>query len=260
MKHVVFYSGGCMSWATAKRVIGKYGKENVELLFTDTKIEDEDLYRFLDETSAQFDVMLHKVADGRTPFEVYRDVRYLGNGRIAPCSHKLKHDVARKFVEENYNPDDVVLYMGIDWTETHRTVAPIKIWKPYTVRFPLCAEPYVIKEHILAEIVQHGIKLPRLYEMGFSHNNCGGFCCRAGQAHFVKLYHALPERYLHYEQEEENIRQFLDKDVSILRKIRKGIDGVYTLRELRKDIEQKQEIDMEDVGGCGCMVEYEGME
>ena len=51
MKHIVFYSGGLCSWATAKRVVEKHGKENVLLLFTDTLIEDEDLYRFISETA-----------------------------------------------------------------------------------------------------------------------------------------------------------------------------------------------------------------
>ena len=51
MKHVVFFSGGACSYCTAKRVIENVGKENVVLLFTDTKIEDEDLYRFIDEAA-----------------------------------------------------------------------------------------------------------------------------------------------------------------------------------------------------------------
>jgi len=58
MKHIVFYSGGIGSYFTAKRVIEKYGKEDVILLFTDTKIEDDDLYRFIQETSNKLDVEL----------------------------------------------------------------------------------------------------------------------------------------------------------------------------------------------------------
>lgn len=46
---VVFYSGGLMSWAAGKRAVAKYGAENTTLLFTDTLIEDADLYRFLEE-------------------------------------------------------------------------------------------------------------------------------------------------------------------------------------------------------------------
>lgn len=37
MKHVVFFSDGIGSYMTAKRVIEKHGKNNVDLLFTDAK-------------------------------------------------------------------------------------------------------------------------------------------------------------------------------------------------------------------------------
>ena len=53
MKHIIFFSGGLGSWATAKRVIDRYGSENVLCLFTDTLIEDADLYRFLLETTSE---------------------------------------------------------------------------------------------------------------------------------------------------------------------------------------------------------------
>lgn len=48
MKHIVLYSGGLGSYFTAKRLIERgIPKEDIVLLFTDTKIEDIDLYRFL---------------------------------------------------------------------------------------------------------------------------------------------------------------------------------------------------------------------
>jgi 3'-phosphoadenosine 5'-phosphosulfate sulfotransferase (PAPS reductase)/FAD synthetase len=90
MKHIVFFSGGIGSFFTAKRVIEKEGKENVILLFTDTLIEDSDLYRFMDDVSSCFEIPITRLADGRTPWEVFKDVRYMGNSRIAQCSHLLK--------------------------------------------------------------------------------------------------------------------------------------------------------------------------
>ena len=51
MQHVVMFSGGAGSWMTAKRVAEKHGTDNLILLFADTLIEDEDLYRFLDEAA-----------------------------------------------------------------------------------------------------------------------------------------------------------------------------------------------------------------
>ena len=255
MKHIIFYSGGLGSFYTAYKVIQRHGKENVELLFTDTKIEDEDLYRFIDETAEKMGVTLHKIADGRTPFEVYKDVKFLGNSRIAPCSHELKQKPAKKWLKENYRHDECILYLGIDWTEEHRTKAPRKNWHPYQVEFPLCEEPYVNKVDIIKVLDELDVDVPRLYSMGFTHNNCGGFCCRAGQGHFTTLLKQMPERYKHYESLEREFQEWIGKDVTMMKKTKDGVTEGYSLEDLRKDYESEpQQIDMFDVGGCGCFV------
>lgn len=259
VKHIVFYSGGIGSWMTAKRVVAKHGAENVICMFTDTLIEDEDLYRFMDETIAEMDVEFVKIVDGRTPFDVFFDEKYLGNSRYAPCSRRLKQDAARKWVEENYTPEECILYLGIDWTEEHRTRAPRENWAPYRVEFPMCEEPYLMKDDMLAELEKLGIEIPRLYKMGFSHNNCGGFCCRAGHGHFANLLNKLPDRFAQYEALEQEFRERFGKDVSMMKKTKttKGVRKTfpYTLRQLREDIEAKQAVDLTDVGGCGCFVD-----
>lgn len=253
MKHIVMYSGGIGSWATANRVAQKYGTEDLILLFTDTKIEDEDLYRFIDETHKQLGGELHKIADGRDVWELFKDVRFIGNSRSAPCSRILKQDTSRKWIEANFKPEECILYLGIDWSEGHRVNAPKKNWLPYTVEFPMTEEPYLSKEDMLQMLDAIGIKRPRLYELGFHHNNCGGFCVRAGQGHFANLLEKLPERYLYHEQKEQELREYLGKDLSILRKQKKLQKYRLTLRDLRENI---QEADLDDIGGCGCFADY----
>ncbi len=256
MKHIVFYSGGIGSWATAKRVIQQQGKENVILLFTDTLIEDADLYRFIDETVKEMDCEYVRLEDGRTPWEVFKDVRYLGNSRIAQCSHLLKQKPANDWIKANFKPDECVLYLGIDWTEEHRTKAPRKNYEPYQVEFPLCEEPYVNKVDLIKELERLGIASPRLYKMGFAHNNCGGFCVRAGQGHFANLLKELPDLYKYHEQKEQEMRDFLGKDVSILRRTKNGVRYNLTLKQLREELEtdRTEQIDFNDIGGCGCFV------
>lgn len=256
MKHIVFYSGGLGSWMTALKVIQKHSKENVILLFTDTMMEDEDLYRFLEDTEKDFGIPITRVADGRDVWEVFRDVKFIGNSRIAQCSHLLKQKKSKEWLEANYSPDECVLYLGIDWTEEHRTAAPIKNWHPYRVEFPLCEEPYINKVDVVKELEGRGIALPRLYKMGFSHNNCGGFCVRAGQGHFINLLKQMPDRYKYHEEKEQEMIEFLGRDdVSILTRTRNGVKENITLRQLREEYETApQQIDMFDVGGCGCFV------
>jgi hypothetical protein len=260
MKHIVFYSGGISSYFVAKRVIEKYGKNDVILLFTDTSMEDEDLYRFISDSEKKLDVKLIYLVEGRTPWEVAKDVRYLPNSRIAQCSHILKQKIAEKYIKENYQPDECILYLGIDWSEEHRKDAPLRNWAPYKVEFPLTEPPYLEKTEMLRILSQEdNIKVPRLYELGFSHNNCGGFCFRAGIGHFKNLLEKMPDRYLYHETKEQELREHLTRDdISILRRVRNGTKVNITLRELRKEIEgsnvQLSFDDLTDIGGCGCFV------
>ena len=109
MKVVVSYSGGVCSWYAAKLAIEQYGKEQVTLLFADTKFEDIDLYRFLQETSEQFGIPVTTLCDGRTPWDVFFDERYLGNSRIDPCSKHLKRNLLENWQNENMTAGDIVV-------------------------------------------------------------------------------------------------------------------------------------------------------
>ena len=103
---------------------------------------------------------------------------------------------------------------------------------------------------------REGIRLPRLYELGFAHNNCGGFCVKAGQGHFANLLRAMPARYAKHEALERAMRAYLGKDVSVLTDRRgDGKKKPLTLRDLRMRIESGAQVDAFDIGGCGCFVE-----
>lgn len=205
MKHIVFYSGGIGSFGAAYKIV-KQGVNlgDIILLFTDTKMEDEDLYRFIDESTKFLGLGLTTIADGRDVWEIFFSVKFLGNSRVDPCSKILKRDLARKWIKEHYKPEECRLYLGIDWTEEHRWERSKKYWEPYTVDAPLCKEPYIEKSELFTILEDSGIEKPRLYKMGFAHNNCGGFCIKSGQAQFKKLYKEFPERFLYHEERERD--------------------------------------------------------
>lgn len=114
--------------------------------------------------------------------------------------------------------------------------------------------PYLGKSQMLAWLKKEGIEPPRLYGLGFPHNNCGGFCIKAGQAHFAHLLKTLPERYAFHEGKEEELRAIVG-DYSVLRDRTGGTTKTLTLRELRERIESNQTLDLFDWGGCGCAIE-----
>lgn len=254
MTHVVSYSGGVGSWAAAKRVAEKYGTQDMVLLFSDTLIEDEDLYRFLGESAANIGAPITRIADGRTPWQVFKDVRFIANARIDPCSAVLKRDLIRKWLEDNCDPADTTVYVGIDWTEQHR-IERIKarndVWR---YEAPMCDVPLMSKTDMLNWLRQEGIEPPRLYKMGFPHNNCGGFCVKAGQAQFAKLLVEMPDRYAEHEAHEEALRCYLGKDVSIMRDRRGGAVSPLTMKDFRARFEADN-YDRFEWGGCGCAID-----
>ncbi|MFW6083752.1 MAG: hypothetical protein ACODAA_00895 [Gemmatimonadota bacterium] len=253
MNHVVFFSGGIGSWAAAKRVAEEHGTDEMTLLFTDTQMEDADTYRFLHEAAENVGAPLVKIADGRTIWEVFKDESFLGNTRVDLCSRILKRDLADEWLEEHYEPGEVVCYVGIDWTEEHRYTRLAERKLPWVYEAPLCNPPYLTKEQLHEWAADEGLEKQRLYKMGMPHANCGGGCVKMGHGGFARLYHAWPERFAEWEQKEQELRDQLG-DVSILRDRRGGETTPLTLKALRGRIEAGDQVDMFDIGGCGCFV------
>jgi hypothetical protein len=273
-RHVVMFSGGIGSWAAAKMVAQKHGTENLYLLFTDVKGqaqsphigEDEDTYRFLDDAVTNVGGTYIYINEGRDIWEVFKDKRFLGNSRLANCSHLLKQKPARAWLDANCDPETDIVYVGIDWTETHRLPAIERNYKPFSAVAPLAVpffhnemKMYYDKHELIEWALSEGLKPPRLYSLGFAHNNCGGGCVRAGQGQFKRLLDIMPERFATWEAKEQEMRDFLDKDVAILSEVVNGVKRPLPLIELRKRSEMTPHlIDELDIGACGCFVQDEG--
>ena len=298
MRHVVMFSGGLGSWATAKRVAERHGTNALTLLFADVggdhssphQGEDEDTYRFIKEAAANVGGGLVWLNEGRDIWQVFKDDRFLGNSRLANCSKFLKQKPCRDWLDANCDPSDTTIYVGLDWTEPHRIpgnrlayshpfnqpcvdvpgclaylngipgAEPCKRFMatPWRVEFPMNEPPFVDKAGLIAACEAEGIEIPRLYRAGFPHNNCGGFCVRAGQAQMELLLREHPDRYAYHEAKEQELREYLDKDVSVLRDRTGGTSTPLTLRQFRERIQRQPELfDDFDWGGCGCFVAEE---
>jgi hypothetical protein len=260
VQHIVMFSGGVGSWAAAKRVAASVGTDNLTLLFADTLIEDADLYRFLEEGAANVGGQFVRIADGRTPWEVFRDERFLGNARVGLCSKILKQQQVDAWLAANCDPANTVVYVGIDWTEEHR-LARLRARRGaqgWDYRAPLCDAPYITKDAALELLRAEGIEPPRLYTLGFAHNNCGGGCVRAGIGHFTHLYRTLSDVYAEWERNEQGLRDFLKRDdIAILRDRTGGTAKPLTLVQLRRRLDAGHAPDLFDIGGCGCFVDTE---
>jgi hypothetical protein len=233
---VVQFSGGITSWAVARRVARAHGTKDLVLLFADTQIEDEDLYQFVTASAARIGAPLVRVADGRTPWQVFEDKQRLGNSLLAPCSYVLKILPCRRWLTANTNPENTILYVGIDGSKRDRGRAPAiaKGWTPWHVEFPLLQEPELSKHDLLAEARAIGLRPPRAYDLGFGHANCGQLCVRGGQSHWLRTLDHFPDRFADYEEREQQFRRERGRDVAILKERRGGQTRPLPLAELRR--------------------------
>ncbi len=298
--YIVLFSGGMGSWAAAKRIRESHPNDIVTCLFTDTLIEDEDLYRFLPQAAGNVGGQLVTLTEGRDVWEVFFDNKMIGNTRADICFRVLKREPARNWIDDKF-PDGATVVVGIDWTEIHRfdrmrtrilckesprcthgqvcsvhesgrcehcdrydaieniTSEHDHPWFPHTILAPLCDDPLMDKADVFTWAEEEGLEAPRLYEMDFPHNNCGGFCVKQGHAAFANLLIKMPERYAHHEAKEEEFRTTFGKDVAILRDRRGGTTKPFTLAQLRERLASEEdgltEAESLDLGGCGCMVD-----
>lgn len=226
--------------------------------------EDEDTYRFIEDAANSLGVPLVKVMDTkkRDIWRVYESKRFLGNSRQANCSTELKQKPCAEWLKNNADPSDSIVYVGIDWMESHRLPAIEAAYakKGYTALAPLCDPPFLEKQEMIDAAIKDGLTPPRAYAKGYPHNNCGGFCVRAGKAQFQMLLNENRERYLFHEQQEQKIRAFLGKPVTILTEVSRGEKIPLTLRSFRERQESQQSLfgdDEFDWGGCGCFSQFE---
>lgn len=259
MKHIVSLSGGVSSAVCADRVIQRFGRENVTLWFADTSWEDADLYRFMADCMARWGGELVIYKDGRNPLEVAEDVKLIPNDKIAPCTRILKIEPFVRFLETIEKP--VTVYLGLDWREQDRMEAPKANYEAISgvsIEFPLMWEPWIGDNYFDLVEREWGIKTSEAYKEGFTHDNCGGRCIKAGQKHWLLLRKKRYDRFKEVRDWEQAQIAIGDarKNYSILRKQRNGVKGTLTLLELELTHPLAEEVEDTPVKGdsfaCFC--------
>lgn len=252
-KYIVSYSGGLGSFMAA--YILHQQKKDFELVFCETNSEDIDLYRFLNETCKYFNKELIKIDYGYNIWQAQHMAFYQANSRVDPCSRLLKRQAFKKWMKKNHiKPDQPkpILVLGIGPEEAHRTNGFEKNYAPFDVEFPLI-EGKTKKLDIEYALDDCGIEPPRLYEKGFPHNNCGGFCVKAGQKQALMLLKNFPENYKWHEEKQEALFILMGQRKPTIRKTTDGEMQYLSLKEFREMVEEgTEQVEMFDEGLCAC--------
>jgi len=267
MLHIGTLSSGAGSAYACKLMIDEVGRGvHVQTIFTDTLVEDEDNYRFLDEIVEHLQVTHWRIADGRTPLELAWKKRALPSDRMPFCSEKLKREPLERYIEELRDGEGepfVTIWWGIGIEEAHRAVNIGRNWyENYNVlsRFPLI-EQGVIHSEPFEWLQSIGITRPRMYDEGFTHANCGlQGCVRAGLNTWALMWEKRPEAYLRSEALEQRWQKDFNKNYTILRIQRNKSKVPISLKDFREQYLEGKVLFPDDPidGACGCMATFEG--
>jgi hypothetical protein len=238
MRHIISVGGGLTSTLyTTERVIQLYGKENTRLIMAKLPNEDPDVWKLCDAVSQYFGVSIEYIGLNLTPWDVFFKERFLGNSRIDPCSKLLKRKVAARWLRENCDKSNTILHVGITKHEIDRMLAITENYKQqgWSVDAPLY-DFDMSREDQMKDCEQRFGFVPRLYRYGFTHNNCGGACVKAGMKEWGRLLYYIPDVYHWWEFNERKFRNEVG-DFTILKEVKKGERKNLTLTNWRRRCE-----------------------
>jgi hypothetical protein len=268
---VVGFSGGVTSSWCAGWALRTFPRDEVILLWHDTKEEHPDTYRFLPEMAHALGMPITEQSDGRSVSQLFEDEGFLGNNQNTMCSRVLKAEQGERFHAvlraglggDGWQLADAYLPDGLRVTE--REIEPIEIVKVvgYSAREPLrvskmvgrCAAMGVTPRFpIIEEAVSKqdcadwctctmGVRPSMQYE-DFEHANCEG-CVKGGRDYFLRLHAKRPEVFWRRVAQEESFGHTI---------IRGGDREQVTLRELlvvglKRKVNPREKI---EIGACEC--------
>lgn len=177
----VWFSCGAASAVAAKKTIEKYGSvHTVRVLNNPVIEEDEDNRRFLKDIEKWIGIEIESVVSARYPDQsavsVWDKRKFMSGPMGAPCTLELKK-YARQDWEKNNSCDWHVLGFTLDEKKRHDRF----VLTERSNVIPVLIDERITKARCFSILESAGIKLPRIYSMGYPNANCIG-CVKATSA------------------------------------------------------------------------------
>ena len=139
------YGGGLTSYEAAKRAIEKYGLDDVEIWFADTRMEDDDLYRFNRDVEKLLGKKIRVFDQGLDVWGIFHRERFLGNSRVDPCSKFLKRVPLRKELEARF-PNWACVKCGSPWSKKEDDSIAVQELDGRSILEGVCGQCSVVDE------------------------------------------------------------------------------------------------------------------
>lgn len=191
---IAWWSGGGDSAITCWLCLQWFGKENVRVVFIDTKNEDDDTYRFKKDCEKWWGVSIETISSNKWDNieEVWESYLSLNVATGAICSTELKRKVRQDFQLRNSFSYQA---FGYDVNEADRAIAMRDHYPDSKPIFPLFIE-LVDKKKSLKILQKAGVEPPDSYKLGYSNNNClKTGCVKGGIGYWQKYRVDFPESF-----------------------------------------------------------------
>jgi len=208
-KIMLSLSGGDASAVAFFRARQRWG-ERVTAVFADTCSEDEDAYRLIDDCERLIGpvVWLRQYNEDGTGMDIWDCFDKHGIMRIPKAGNACKASVELKQKPlDAYAKSEgfTFLAIGYSFTEPERMLK-LSAKKREIVIYPLVADPLLSECDIHDELRRIGIEPARIYDDGFTHNNCiaAGGCILSGLAQYAAIAKLKPKESRPKPKEQNN--------------------------------------------------------
>lgn len=174
----VWFSCGAASAVAAKLTLKKYRKIcNIRVINNPVKEEDSDNRRFLSDIENWIRLPIEIVSNSEwescSADEVWRKKRFMSSNFGAPCTVELKKRARQQWESKNRADYHV---LGFTFEEIDRYDRFIQTERENVI--PILIDARLTKEDCMKILQKRGIRLPRVYSLGYPNANCIG-CVKA---------------------------------------------------------------------------------
>lgn len=182
----------CWLSAGVSSFIAGYLAKNVnKYIYIDIENQHEDSMRFIKDCEK---VLGKDIEILKSPYRNVQNVilsqRYVNGPGGAKCTQILKRRV-RKEWEYQYRDCDITYVWGFDVNEKKRADRLLESMPEFKHEFPLIDKGFT-KSNSHALLERLGIKRHKMYDLGYSNNNCVG-CVKDGMGYWNKIRKDFPE-------------------------------------------------------------------
>lgn len=241
MSTVAWFSGGITSAVACK--IALEADLTTEIVFIETGSHHSDLLRFLKDCEKWFDKKIEILQNPvfKSVEECIRKYRFINSPSGARCTKSLKSDIR---IQWEKSRNDIEAYVwGFEYGAKEELRAKrVSQNQPNKKHiFPLI-DKKIDKQSCIDYVMAAGIKIPEMYRLGYTNNNCVG-CVKGGMAYWNKIRVDFPEVFQGMAKLEREIGAKCLKS--------------YYLDELPKDVGRGQKPLVTECGsvGEGCEIE-----